>query len=294
MNGVEVEISQQAVRPREPARPSRAFVSSSPEMLTRQLRPRETTNVNVASADNWLAQISSLKGQQEKLQALLKQMSVALKTCQAKVAAAQKGNDRNALFQAQENCKVVESDILLCINAIKDCAAKVNYAADAAVAKGASTVEVKKAAAAPKTATVMPTSAPVSSATSRVAKPIRQDSKSGAYVTPVQTSSKETAPAPKTTSAPVINSPSPKVSTSPVIPVVQSPSTTVVETNTPRLTDTGVVVPGPDATVVDVPTQSEPGATAPPATSKSGGAFGILALIAGVGVVWAFSKRGNQ
>ncbi len=181
LNGVTVERSDRSMRPREPAPPSRKQVLSSPMMATRQLRPRETppggpmgyfgtAGLGMSAADNaaaraaqsgsvptilqkpgavadqWLAQIAAHKGQQAQLEALLKQIGVALKTCQANATMAARAGKTAQASALQASCLQIQKDADACINAIKACAAKAQDAAGGAIATGATKTQVVAAA----------------------------------------------------------------------------------------------------------------------------------------------------
>lgn len=143
VGSVGVEISQQAVRPREPARPSPHAAVRSPMMATRQARPRSTVPYG-SVASKYVQQVTLYKGQQAKLEKLLKQIGVQLKACRLSM----RRNVKNprAVQAAKMNCLALEKAAVACIKAIKACAGKANLAADAAVATGASLTQVKAAA----------------------------------------------------------------------------------------------------------------------------------------------------
>ncbi len=264
MNGVTVEVSRQAVRPREPSRPSRASVTASAAMYTRALRPREqyafgglgavvaTTAAAVRAsipvtrttgpvADAYLQQISTLKGHQQQLEALLAKMGADLKAQQAALVVAQRTGNKASAATLQTRILTIQHDVVLCIDAIKACAAKVADAAQNAVDKGATVPQVKAAAA-------------------------------GVVVT-------APPPPPKMTAA-VMPGVSPLVPKSPT-----SAMTTVVESNTASITADGTLVPGPGAEVIETPVLTEPGApaSAPVASSSGAGKLAVFGIVAFIG-----------
>lgn len=148
LSGVGVEISQQAVRPREPSRPAPSITVASPQMATRQARPRSYTAPSNVT-DVMIAKVAAYKGQQAQLEKLLKQMGVQLKLCQSVVNNVQMQRFApGKVAEAKRCCLILEKAIIKCIAAIKACAGKANQAADSAIATGATRAEVTAAATA--------------------------------------------------------------------------------------------------------------------------------------------------
>lgn len=146
VGSVGVEIDQRAVRPREPARPLPSKALASPEMATRQARPRATVPASSVTA-KLIAQVTKLKGQQAKLEKLLKALGDQLKVCRGITRNPGMLKNHPAKVQAARmECIALEKAIMACINAIKACAGKANEAAAAAIATGASDAQVKQAA----------------------------------------------------------------------------------------------------------------------------------------------------
>lgn len=146
IGGVAVEVNTQAQRPRESARPGPVTSSKSPEMATRALRPRESTNVNPKLANAYLADVQAARGQQARLEALLKKLGNELSVVNAQIMKCMKaGADCSALKAKKEQ---IEKAASLCIEEIKKLAAKANASASAAVATGADRAAALRASAA--------------------------------------------------------------------------------------------------------------------------------------------------
>jgi len=184
LNGVITERSARSMRPREPAPPSRAFVSSSPMMATRALRPREpvrvrrmlaqlsgmvqstqtfsTTSATTDTAttstgastvtapivDKYLALVGKYRGQQAELEKLLKKIGYELSNWQKTLHGASLRNDVKMMKIAQDQINKLNAAASMCITYIRDCAGEATKAAYSAIATGASQAEVQKAAAA--------------------------------------------------------------------------------------------------------------------------------------------------
>lgn len=159
MNGVEVKISERALRPREAPPPPPSVTMSSPLVAKRMLRPRTKaekamTGVDVRAA---LAKVRSVKAQQRSYEAQLKKLVDQLKKS---AAAGATSRDVMALQKKID-------ELLACIKAL---AAQANQQAMDAIKGGASQDDVRVAAgdapiertpvAAPPAAPVIETSAP--------------------------------------------------------------------------------------------------------------------------------------
>lgn len=148
VGGVAVVVDTQAARPREAARPSPSASSKSPEMATRAPRPREDTGVNPKLANAYLADVQAAKGQQARLEALLKKLGAELGVVNTQISKCLKaGANCTALNAKKEQITKAAS---LCIEEIKKLAAKANASATAAIATGASREAALRASAAGK------------------------------------------------------------------------------------------------------------------------------------------------
>lgn len=146
LGSIGVELSQQSMRPREAAPPLPAKTLSSPMLATRQARPRSYT-APTKTTGNLVAQVAKYKGQQKQLEKLLKLIGRELAQCNAVVASAvQTRASAKTVAQAKQCARVLTKAASDCINAIKACSGKANRAAEAAVATGASLIDVKRAA----------------------------------------------------------------------------------------------------------------------------------------------------
>lgn len=145
MSGVEVQVDQQAVRPREPPRPSPHTAVNSPEMGARMIRPRGSSPVQPALASKAVGQVMALKGQQAALEKLLAQMIAELKKV---TDCAMNAPDSITRSSCMSRKVVLEKAIAVCMDQIKLCASKANVSAIDAIKNGASQKEVVAAAAA--------------------------------------------------------------------------------------------------------------------------------------------------
>lgn len=165
LDGVGVEIGPQAVRPREPARPSVALTTSSPEMASRALRPRETPQVVVGTPRSTvvaaaLQQVTAQRAQQTQLENLSKTLGSELTRSQAALTAANRSGSLPATSSAQVRVAAVGRSIDVTINAIRSTAERANVAAGSAIAAGATRAAVQTASAAGASASPMRASLP--------------------------------------------------------------------------------------------------------------------------------------
>lgn len=295
LSGVTVDVDRQAVRPREPARPSREATVASPEMATRAPRPREPApapGLAPAAIDKYLGLIAAAKGQQARLEAILKQLGEALKAAQTAQKNAAARNDRAAVQAAAANCLVIQKDVSACIDAIKLCAAQANAAAGSAIQNGATRSET---IAASNVATAN------AAAAAAVAPPVVKLTVLPSVHVPGVPSMMQPAivPSPFASNTPV--SPS-----APAMPTIYegprantSPTETFIETRTPSIGPGGDVRAGPDARVIQTPTTAD--ASEPTFKTQdidvnvSSGSAGTLALVGGgLFLGWLFlRKRGK-
>ena len=138
--------------------------------------PAVSVKTKTAVADQYLEQVTALKGQQKQLEDLLKKIQAALRTAQARATMLCRSGSTPACQQANTNVRRIQSDIVACKAAILACASKADNAVAGAVANGATTVDVVAAKNAGTSAAqpgvtggsvtyqpaVMPGSAPVS------------------------------------------------------------------------------------------------------------------------------------
>lgn len=152
VGSVGVEVSTQAVRPREPARPAPALTLASTMLATRQARPRSAAVGTAQQVAAYIAQLKAYKGRQTQLEKYLKVLGTKLHACKKSVATLEKQPGtplvRARIAKLKVDCVRIEREIVSCIKAIKACAARANAAAESAIVKGASEAQVQQAAAA--------------------------------------------------------------------------------------------------------------------------------------------------
>lgn len=153
MNGVEVNVPERALRPREPAPPSPSVTMASPLVAKRMLRPRTKAEKAMTGVDvkACLAAIKDCKKQQRAYEKRLKELVEKLN----RVLASNPGSK-----DVRDLQKMIDS-LLACI---KNIAAKANQYAMDAIKGGASQDDVRVAAGdAPieRTPVAAPPAAPV-------------------------------------------------------------------------------------------------------------------------------------
>jgi hypothetical protein len=299
LNGVEVQVSDRAVRPREPARPSRALTVASPEMATRAPRPRETITPGLLT-DKLLLRVAAAKGQQKELEKVLAAIGQELKALQARVIPLGQSKQMQALTNVQARILVLQKDAVACIEAIKACAAKANEAANSAIRTG-TTRAVTQAAAAAGTASAAntPVAPSVQAAVEAPAPMILTPAQAASLpdippqaiimsASTAGTEAKIEAPAPTNrTRAGIFLQPS--TATGP-----SSGNTVVVESSTASVAPDGTITPGPDAKVVTTPVLTESGGASTSAGAAAPGSsmsLGKIALFGVAGIVaWRIIK----
>ena len=252
ISGVGVDLSAQSTRPREPARPQPSVSTSSTMMATRAPRPRETTPIT-ATTNKYLQQVVSLKGQQAQLESLLPKMKAELiQATKAEKMHSANGNRVGASAAAAVALDISKA-IVACVEQIKACAAKANYAADSAIQNGATKAQVQTAA--------------------------QTGASSGG--SPVVTMTAAVMPG---TVKSITGSTPTKIGPAPDI---------AVEAPTARIDPGGNILPGPGAQVVETPVLTDPSvpdATKQDVTVSSG-SLGTLAFIGGAALLGYFVLR---
>lgn len=255
LGGVLVERSQQSMRPREPRPPGRAITVSSRMMSTRMLRPRENNAINGTYLVNGLGIIAKSKGE--------------VTHVTAKVAADKYLNaikkHRGDQRYLEDTLKQIGLDMKAVQNKIRALSVRQNTRTMGATATTTATTD----SVATLQAQLLQLQADADACINAIKACAQQANAAAAAAvengaTPTEVQNANTSAG---TSSSAAN-----------IDTVTADNTsvqTVVETNTPAVAPDGTVVPGPDAKLVDVPSDG----AAPPVAS-SGGGFGKLALAA--------------
>ena len=134
MNGVEVKLSERALRPREPAPPQPSVTMRSPMVARRMLRPRTKSETAIVGVDvkECLHAIRRLKQKQHACEKELKRLVEKLQL--------------NASQMSPSELKNAQSRIDDVLKQIESLAAQANAAAMAAIKGGATQAQVRAAA----------------------------------------------------------------------------------------------------------------------------------------------------
>lgn len=284
LNGIGVEVSPQAVRPREPARPSVARTTASVEMAVRALRPREATAVVPGHAAKTvvaarLKEVAVAKSKQKQAEASLQQQGAALALAKNALAKANYSGSLPATAAAQAHVASVGKSIDMTIACAKSHAMAANNAAGGAINAGASREDVKAAAS------VGSNSALTSATLGVVNKSFLQ-------------ASIEANPHPQVfAEQSFVDTSSPAASAwAAAAARAATAKTLAIESKTASITPDGAITPGPGATVVDTPTQSDPSKLIKPAdVTVSSGSLGTLAVVGVLGFLgWRWMKKSGK
>ncbi len=271
LSGVGVEVSPQAVRPREPKRPSVSTVTRSQEMANRALRPREGTAVVPGTSKSntitsRLKAVTVAKQAEAKAVVVLKVKGQDLALAKNVLNQANLSGSLPATAAAQARVAQVGREIDACINCIKQSAAQANAAAGGAINAGASREDVKEAAA-------------VGSAS----VPTQPIAPSGPTEVAQQQAFAASSPIGPPVAPPVV-----------AVVVAAASPTAAIESSSASISPSGVITPGPGAQIVDSPSQADPSVSKQDVVVSSGslGTLALVAAAAGIGYLM-LKKKGR-
>ncbi len=295
LSGVAIDVSQQAVRPREPARPGVPVTLASQMMATRAPRPRETVAPGQVTKA-LVQQVTSLKGQQVALEKKLAVVGSDLRAANSAVSTARAQNTPAIVVTGLvARATTVQQTANTVIQQIKTVAAQANDAAAGAIRAGATRVEVVAAAAKAQPAIAM-TSTP-SGVPAAISPQVLALAPTTRTVTRELPATFTGQPGLVTTQVIIPNqnvNPTPTIirSALPTGPLPGTSSDSVIEAGSVTVLPDGSLLPGPDAQLVLTPTLSD--ASIQDVTVSSGSLFSMVLAAGGVFLAWKFlSKRGK-